>query len=62
MAESGDERAEVIEEESDRLNAFVGKLLDLSRVTMGAAALDVQANEAEDLLGAAARASSGNAR
>jgi two-component system sensor histidine kinase KdpD len=55
MAATGDERAEVIEEESDRLNAFVGKLLDLSRVTMGAAALDVQANEAEDLLGAAAQ-------
>ena len=55
IAEGGDERADVIEEEADRLNAFVGKLLDLSRVTLGAAALDVQANEAEDLLGAAAQ-------
>jgi two-component system sensor histidine kinase KdpD len=55
IAESGDERADVIEEEADRLNRFVGKLLDLSRVTMGAAALDVQDNEAEDLLGAAAQ-------
>jgi K+-sensing histidine kinase KdpD len=55
IAEGGDERADVIEEEADRLNAFVGKLLDLSRITLGAAALDIQANEAEDLLGAAAQ-------
>jgi len=55
IAESGDERADVIEEEADRLNTFVGKLLDLSRITLGAAALDVQPNEAEDLLGAAAQ-------
>jgi K+-sensing histidine kinase KdpD len=55
IADGGDERAEVIEEEADRLNAFVGKLLDFSRVTMGTAALDVQPNEAEDLLGAAAQ-------
>lgn len=55
IADAGDERAEVIEEEADRLNVFVGKLLDFSRVTMGTAALDVQPNEAEDLLGAAAQ-------
>jgi two-component system sensor histidine kinase KdpD len=55
IADAGDERAEIIEEEADRLNAFVGKLLDFSRVTMGTAALDVQPNEAEDLLGAAAQ-------
>jgi K+-sensing histidine kinase KdpD len=55
IASTGDERAEVIEEEADRLNSFVGKLLDLSRVTIGAAAMDVQPNEAEDLLGAAAQ-------
>ncbi|HEY6828367.1 MAG TPA: ATP-binding protein [Gemmatimonadaceae bacterium] len=55
IADGGDERADVIEEEADRLNAFVGKLLDLSRVTMGTAALDIQPNEAEDLLGAAAQ-------
>lgn len=53
IATGGDERAEVIEEESDRLEGFVGKLLDLSRVAMGTAALDIQPNEAEDLLGAA---------
>lgn len=55
IADTGDERAEIIEEEADRLNGFVGKLLDLSRVTIGTAALDVQPNEAEDLLGAAAQ-------
>ena len=59
IADSGDERADVIEEEADRLNAFVGKLLDLSRVTMGTAALDIQPNEAEDLLGAAAQQAQG---
>ena len=55
IARVGDERAEVIEEEADRLNTFVGKLLDLSRITLGTAAVDIQANEAEDLLGAAAQ-------
>jgi len=62
IAAGGDERAEVIEEEADRLNAFVGKLLDLSRVTMGTGALDIQPNEAEDLLGAAAQQTQGFAR
>ena len=62
IADSGDERAEVIEEEADRLNAFVGKLLDLSRVTMGTAALDIQPNEAEDLLGAASQQAQGFGR
>ena len=59
IAEQGDDRAMVIEEEADRLNAFVAKLLDLSRVTSGAAATDVQPNEAEDLLGAAVQQSAG---
>jgi len=64
IATGGDERAEVIEEEADRLNAFVGKLLDLSRVTMGGGtgALDIQPNEAEDLLGAAAQQAQGFGR
>lgn len=53
IAESGDARADIIEEEADRLNAFVGKLLDFSRLTLGSAAMDIQPNEAEDLLGAA---------
>jgi K+-sensing histidine kinase KdpD len=55
IASTGDERAEVIEEEADRLNTFVGKLLDLSRVALGTVAIDIQSNEAEDLLGAAAQ-------
>lgn len=53
IAESGDDRGDTIEQEADRLNALVSKLLDFSRLTLGAAALDVQANEAEDLLGVA---------
>jgi two-component system sensor histidine kinase KdpD len=44
------------------LNVFVGKLLDMSRVTMGAAAIDIQPNEAEDLLGAASQQAQGFGR
>jgi two-component system sensor histidine kinase KdpD len=55
IAQSGDDRAEVIEEEADRLNTFVAQMLDLSRIAIGAAVTDVQPNEAEDLLGAAAQ-------
>jgi two-component system sensor histidine kinase KdpD len=55
IAKGGDERAEVIEEEADRLNTFVAQMLDLSRIAAGAAVADVQPNEAEDLLGAAAQ-------
>jgi two-component system sensor histidine kinase KdpD len=55
IARSGDERAEIIEEEADRLNTFVAQMLDLSRIAVGAAVTDVQANEAEDMLGAAAQ-------
>lgn len=59
IADQGDDRATIIEEEADRLNAFVAKLLDLSRVTSGSAVSDVQPNEAEDLLGAAVQQSAG---
>ena len=59
IAAGGDERADVIEEEADRLNAFVAQLLDLSRISSGSAVADVQPNEAEDLLGAAAQQSAG---
>ena len=62
IAQSGDDRAEVIEEEADRLNTFVAQMLDLSRIAIGAAVTDVQANEAEDLLGAAAQQVSGRLR
>ena len=59
IASSGDERADVIEEEADRLNRFVAQILDLSRIASGVAVTDVQPNEAEDLLGAAAQQVSG---
>jgi two-component system sensor histidine kinase KdpD len=59
IAEGGDDRALVIEEEADRLTALVAQLLDLSRLANGSAAVDVQPNEAEDLLGAAAQRVSG---
>jgi two-component system sensor histidine kinase KdpD len=59
IAASGDARAETIEEEADRLNTFVAQLLDLSRISSGVAAGDIQPNEAEDLLGAAAQQSAG---
>lgn len=55
IAASGDDRAEIIEEEADRLNVFVAQMLDLSRIATGVAVTDVQPNEAEDLLGAAAQ-------
>lgn len=55
IAAGGDERADVIEEEADRLTRFVAQMLDLSRITTGTAALNIQPNEAEDLLGAAAQ-------
>jgi two-component system, OmpR family, sensor histidine kinase KdpD len=59
IAAGGDERADVIEEEADRLTRFVAQMLDLSRITTGAAATNIQPNEAEDLLGAAAQQVSG---
>ncbi|MGH7619494.1 MAG: sensor histidine kinase, partial [Gemmatimonadaceae bacterium] len=55
LASGGDERAEVIEEEADRLNVFVAQMLDLSRIASGATGPDIQPNEAEDLLCAAAQ-------
>jgi K+-sensing histidine kinase KdpD len=54
LVELGDERAVIIEEEADRLARFVTDLLDLSRINSGVP-LDIQPNEAEDLLGAAAQ-------
>jgi len=53
IAQSGDDRAAMIEEEADRLNRFVGQLLDLSRAQAGGAARAPEPNEAEDLIGAA---------
>jgi K+-sensing histidine kinase KdpD len=61
LAAGGDERAMIIEEEADRLSAFVADLLDLSRLTSGAPALTVEPNEAEDLVGAALQRVAGTA-
>lgn len=62
IAAGGDDRADVIEEEADRLNVFVAQILDLSRIAAGAAVSDIQPNEAEDLLGAAAQQVTGRLR
>jgi len=47
--------ARVIEEESDRLDALVGDLLDLSRIQSGAIGPSMEVNTADDLIGAALR-------
>jgi two-component system sensor histidine kinase KdpD len=53
IAEGGDERAAVIEQQSDRLNRMVADLLDLSRLNAGGIAMQAEINTAEDLVGAA---------
>jgi len=53
LAAGGDERAEMIEAEADRLTTLVGDLLDYSRINSGTMPLAIEPNEAEDLLGAA---------
>jgi K+-sensing histidine kinase KdpD len=53
IAVSGDERAAVIEQQSDRLNHMVADLLDLSRLNAGGLPLEIEINAAEDLVGAA---------
>ncbi len=59
VAAGGDERAMIIEHEADRLNRFVGDLLDLSRIQAGALTSNPEPNEVEDLVGAALRRVSG---
>jgi K+-sensing histidine kinase KdpD len=54
LADAGDERAMIIEQESDRLTRFVADVLDLSSISSGIT-VDAQPNEADDLLGAAAQ-------
>ena len=61
IASEGDERAVTIEEEADRLNRFVGDLLDLSRLAGGALSMTPEINAAEDLLGVALERVSGAA-
>jgi K+-sensing histidine kinase KdpD len=53
IAAEGDERAEVIEQEANRLTRLVTDLLDFSRLNSGAIALAIEPNEVEDLLGVA---------
>jgi two-component system sensor histidine kinase KdpD len=56
VAEGGErDRARVIEEECDRLDALVGDLLDLSRIQSGAVHPALEVNTADDLIGAALR-------
>jgi two-component system sensor histidine kinase KdpD len=53
LAGDGDERASVIEQQSDRLNHMVADLLDLSRLNAGGVPVHTEINAAEDLVGAA---------
>jgi two-component system sensor histidine kinase KdpD len=53
LAGGGDERAAVIEQQSDRLNHMVADLLDLSRLNAGGVPVHTEINAAEDLVGAA---------
>lgn len=55
----GDERAVVIEGETDRLTRLVSDLLDLSRLQGGALRLDVQLTAADELLESVAQAVAG---
>jgi two-component system sensor histidine kinase KdpD len=53
LAGGGDERAAVIEQQSDRLNHMVADLLDLSRLNAGGVPVHTEINAVEDLVGAA---------
>jgi two-component system sensor histidine kinase KdpD len=53
MRGHGDERAEIIEQEADRLNRLVGDLLDLSRLSAGGLKLTMEAVPVDDLVSAA---------
>lgn len=53
MSALGDERAQMIEVEADRLNRFVRDLLDLSRLSAGALPLQIELNAVDELIGAA---------
>ena len=55
LAERGHAEAASIEEEADRLNRFVADLLDLSRIAGNAVPLQLEINDAGDLVGAALR-------
>lgn len=53
IAESGDHRALMIEDETIRLNRLVTDLLDLSRLGAGGMPLDLALNTADELMGSA---------
>jgi two-component system sensor histidine kinase KdpD len=55
----GDDRAAIIEQESDRLNRLVADLLDLSRINAGGMSVAPEINAADDLVGAALERVSG---
>ncbi len=55
IAEHGDERAKVVEQEADRLDTPVGKLVDLARFASGAAIEGLEVDDVEGLIGAAAQ-------
>ena len=57
--QDGVERAAVIENEADRMDALVSDLLDLSRIHAGAVRPTIAMNTVDDLLGAALRTASG---
>jgi two-component system sensor histidine kinase KdpD len=59
LATEGDERAEEIETQADRLNGLVADLLDLSRLNAGALQLRPEIAAAEDLAGAALQSLAG---
>ncbi len=62
LAAEGEERAERIEEEVDRLTGLVADLLDFSRLNSGTAIVAAEPNEAEDLVGAALQQVAGAAK
>ncbi len=53
LRDLGDERPEIIEQEADRLNRFVGELLDLSRLSAGAIRLTIEVVPVDELVSAA---------
>jgi two-component system sensor histidine kinase KdpD len=53
LRSGGDERAEIIEQEADRLNRFVTDLLDLSRLSVGSLPLRIELNAIDDVVGLA---------
>ena len=58
-AAPGDERADSIEEEADRLAHVVGDLMEFSRISSGAVTMRPQVDTAEELLGAVLQRVSG---